>query len=275
MAISTSQTSDSQTDRQRTREERGVRSTKGLSGGGGDRIPTPPRQRRPALAALAVLLIVGGATVAAILAMRADERVPVLMVQSPVEAGEQITEEHLGTTQVASEGTLLIPASQMDRVVGQYSTVRISEGQLLDTSMLGGSGMLVDGHAAVGASLEIGRYPASGLRPGDIVDLIAVRSDGGGEVISQGARVSSVSGGGDGGADSTVSSGIQATFIVPAAERATVASWAANNGLAVAVIERGAAVDDDAPSMPDAEDGPTDDDTGESNGDADADDEEG
>lgn len=250
MAAPTTQTADSATERQRVREERGIRSTKAMKGD--SRLPAPPRERRPALAALAVLLIVGGAAVAAILAMRADERVPVLMVQHPIEAGHQITEEHLTTTQVASEGTLLIPANQLDRVVGQYTTVRISEGQLLDTSMVGGAGMLVDGYAAVGAALEPGRYPASGLMAGDVVDLVAVSSDGDGEVISEGARVSSVAG--VGGEATSSSSGLQATFIVPGPERAAVAAWAVNNGLAVVLVERGSAVGDDAPSLGEPDD---------------------
>jgi hypothetical protein len=255
MATPTRQSADVATDRQRTREQRGVRSTKGV--GPTDRLPAPPRQRRPALAALAVLLIVGGATVAALLAIRADERVPVLMVERPLEAGAQITANDLGTTQVASEGTLLIPASQLDQVVGRYTTVRIQQGQLLDTSMIGTSSMLNnDGHVAVGASLAAGRYPASGLLPGDVVNLIAVRQDGTGEVIAERVRVSSATGGG--GSDPVAGGGITATFIVPTSSHATVAAWAANNNLSVALVERGSAV---GPGSTPAETG--DDDTDE------------
>jgi hypothetical protein len=239
MATPTTQSGDTSTDRQRTREQRGIKGNKTVAAS--DRLPTPPRQRRPALAALAVLLIVGGATVAAILAMRADERVPVLLMQHPIAAGQQITEEHLGTTQVASEGTLLIPASQMDRVVGQFTTVRVDEGQLVDTTMIGGTGMLTEGHAAVGASLAPGYFPAGGLQPGDIVDLIAVRSDGSGEVLAERVRVSSARGGGSG--DEPVGgAGVTATFIVTNDDRAAVAGAAANNILAVVLIERGSAV---------------------------------
>lgn len=209
--------------------------------GAAERLPAPPRQRRPALAALAVLLIVGGATVAAILAMRADERVPVLVIQQSVQAGEQIEEGDLGTTQVASENTLLIPSSQLDRVVGQYASVRLAPGQLLDTSMLGGSGMLTDGLVAIGAALAPGYYPASGLVPGDVVDLITVRDDGTGEVIAERVRVSSANGAGSGG-DPVSGGGITATFIVSAEDRATVAASAASNTLAVALLERGGAV---------------------------------
>ena len=43
-------------------------------------VPAPPRRRRPALTALAVLLIVGGAALAGLLAVRMDSREPVLVV---------------------------------------------------------------------------------------------------------------------------------------------------------------------------------------------------
>ncbi|MGH3317395.1 MAG: hypothetical protein ACRDO0_14745, partial [Nocardioidaceae bacterium] len=68
-------------DRQRARAERGLKSTRSSSTAGRDRLPSPPRRRRPALAALAVLLIVGGATLAALLALRLDQRVPVMMAR--------------------------------------------------------------------------------------------------------------------------------------------------------------------------------------------------
>ena len=54
-------------ERQRQRASRGI----GRSAGGpANRLPAPPRQRRPALAAIAVLLIVGGALLAGLLAIR-------------------------------------------------------------------------------------------------------------------------------------------------------------------------------------------------------------
>ncbi len=144
---------------------------------------------------------------------------------------------------MASEGTRLIPVSQLDQVVGNYTTVRIEQGQLLDTSMIGGSGMLTDGNVAVGATLAAGRYPASGLLPGDVVNLIGVSSDGSGEVIAEGVRVSSAT-----GTDGDVMSGrgIVATFIVPSEDGATVAARAAGESLAVVLVERGASVSDDA-----------------------------
>src|SRR5918998_1807420 len=116
----TTQTTDAANERQRAREQRGIRSNQRVRAEN-TRLPSPPRQRRPALAALAVLLIVGGAAIAALLAMRVDERTPVLRLAGDVAAGEQITAEHLETTQVAAELDTLIPESQESQVVGQYA----------------------------------------------------------------------------------------------------------------------------------------------------------
>ncbi len=188
------------------------------------------------LAALGVLLIVGGAATAGLLAMRADARVPVLIASNDVGAGEQITADDLATISVASEGTKLIPAAQKDELVGQYARVTIRDGQLIDTAMVMPTGALRPGSVAVGASLAAGRVPASGLEPGDVVDLVSV-SDGAGEVLAAGVTVSSYV------ASENTTSGpaATATFIVERADSARIAAVNAAGDLAVVLVERGSA----------------------------------
>src|SRR5690606_32104084 len=109
--------------------------------------------------------------------------------------GTQIVAEHLSTTRVASEGTLLVPASQLNQVVGSYANVEISEGQLIDTTMVTTSGLLASPESvAVGATLSPGRLPASGLNSGDLVDLVNVADQG--RVLVSDARVGRVEPGG-------------------------------------------------------------------------------
>lgn len=185
------------------------------------------------LAALAVLLIVGGAVTAGLLALRADTRVPVLVATRDIAAGEQITADMLASTPVAAEGTLLVPASQIDLVVGQHARVIVTAGQLLDTAMITASAPLQPGLLAVGAALGSGRMPASGLQAGDLVRLVHV-GDGGGEVIVD-ARVSSFRPSESAGGASAAT----VTFIVPEASAPTVATVAAVGELAVLLVERG------------------------------------
>jgi flagella basal body P-ring formation protein FlgA len=241
MATTTQAGGDTVQDRRRTREDRGIRSARSAKTATADRLPAPPRERRPALAALAVLLIVGGAAIAGLLAMRADQRVAVLVAAETIPAGGPITEQSLTTTQVAGEDTLLIPASQTDQLVGQYARVEIREGQLIDTQMVGDSGLLQPGRVAVGAALAPGRVPASGLQPGDVVDLVRV-GDGEGEVIVEEAIVSSAEEGADSAAGGAA--GYVVTFIVDRDDAATVSAVAAANQLSAVLITRGAALED-------------------------------
>lgn len=231
----TTQTTDAANERQRAREQRGIRSNQRVRAEN-TRLPSPPRQRRPALAALAVLLIVGGAAIAALLAMRVDERTPVLRLAADVAAGEQITAEHLETTQVAAELDTLIPESQEGQVVGQYARVSLRDGQLLDTTMLDTQSPLSEGQVAVGAFLGQGFLPAGGLQAGDIVDLVSIVT-GEGDTIVEGARVATAraaeGGDGSGGTGSLV------TLLVDRADAATVGGLAATNQLVVTLVERG------------------------------------
>jgi hypothetical protein len=237
----TTQAGETAQDRRRSREERGIRSSRSVKAAPADRLPAPPRERRPALAALAVLLIVGGAATAGLLAMRADERVAVLVAAETIPAGGPITEQSLTTTQVAGADTLLIPASQLDQLVGQYARVEIREGQLIDTQMVGDSGLLQPGRVAVGAALAPGRLPASGLLPGDVVDLVRV-GDGEGKVIIEEAIVSSTDEGADAAAGGAA--GFVVTFIVDRDDGATVSAVGAANQLAAVLVSRGAALED-------------------------------
>lgn len=240
MATTTTQTSDAADDRRRARDQRGIRSSQTMKA---DRIPSPPRQRRPALAALAVLLIVGGAAVAALLAMRVDSRVPVLQANQTIYPGQVLNRDMFDATPVAAEGTGLVPESQLDQVLGLYASTTISESQLLDATMLSREGFLDSGKVAVGAALPVGRYPAEGLRPGDVVDLVRV-ADENSTVFVRGAQVSSMAGASlaedaGGGANAV----LQISLIVSRGDAADVAAANANNQLSVVLVERGGGID--------------------------------
>ena len=102
----------------------------------GGHLPSAPRERRPLLAALAVLLIVGGALLAGLLAMRLDQRAQMLAAKDTIKAGQVIDKEDLVSASVSSDLTTLVRADQIDQVVGRTARVEISKGQLLDTSQL-------------------------------------------------------------------------------------------------------------------------------------------
>jgi len=238
MTTDTGRTSqDGVTERRRAREARGL--APATAGPTADRLPKAPRERRPLLAVLAVLLIVGGAAIAGLVALRQDSRVPVLQLAHDVASGVALTDGDLVTTQVAAEGTALVPAADKDQVVGRFARVPLVAGQLLDTTMLTDTAILQPGTVAVGAALADGRMPASGLQPGDVVQLVRV-GDGQGTVLVPDARVSSVR-----TSDSVSSGSTVVTLIVKEAVGAQVAAVASDGALAVTLVSRGTPIGED------------------------------
>ena len=86
-----------------------------LRSGPGQRLPVPPRERKPALAALAVLLILGGALTSAYLVMASGQRVSAIRVGQPVAAGQQIPLTALEEVQIGNTGIEFISWSELGR----------------------------------------------------------------------------------------------------------------------------------------------------------------
>ena len=132
----------------------------------------PPRQRRPALAALALLLIVGGALVAGLLAVRMDSRVPVLVATQDIEPGARITADDFGVVRVASEGLGLLPEELADQVDGAYATRSIPANTLLDQNMVSTDDPIPAGRTVV--SVPLNNAPGR-IASGDVVDVFRTR----------------------------------------------------------------------------------------------------
>ena len=167
------------------------------------RLPSAPRERRPLLAALAVLLIVGGALLAGLLATRMDHRVEMLAAADTVKAGQVITKDDLASVRVSADVSGLIPVTNIDQVVGRTARVEISKGQLVDTSQIATENLPGSDQQVVGVSLEAGRVPASGLTAGDVVDIVSVVNGSG----SSGASAANPGPGSGGGSGSSSGSG--------------------------------------------------------------------
>ena len=179
----------------------------------GDRLPRPPRRRRPGFAALAVLLVVGAAAAAGLLAIRLDERQPVLVARQDIAVGQQIERGDLAIARVAADNLSLIPAADSSAVIGRYATQTIAGGRLIDKGMLGDQPVLTPGRVAMGIPIKPGNVPASGVQAGDHVKILRGKDDGGSLLVAD-AVVSSVSGAADGGAFSGGGSGAQVATVV-------------------------------------------------------------
>jgi anti-sigma factor RsiW len=148
------------------------------------RTSTPPtrlpstKERRPALAALAVLLIVGGAVLAGWLALRESHTDAYLRVVKTVHEGEQISQSDIGEIDLPAGSGDFVPAAERSQVVGSYAQADLVAGTVLvDQDMVGDAPLLGDDQVRVGMDLQPGQYPP-GVQVGDDVIVALLPGDG-------------------------------------------------------------------------------------------------
>ncbi|MDX3454217.1 hypothetical protein PV396_20090 [Streptomyces sp. ME02-8801-2C] len=162
----------------------------------GERLPTPPRERKPALAALAVLLILVGALGATMLVLRAGDRIEVVKVTKPIPAGGSVSKANTASVLVAADkGIDYIPWEQLTGLMKLKAVSAIPAGVVPVGQMFTGETGLVAGQALVGLSLKEGQYPSS-IKQGDLVAAYRVTSNGTGTGSSTGSSSSSSTGAG-------------------------------------------------------------------------------
>jgi len=141
---------------------------------GGRRPPQVARERRPALAAIALLLIVGGALGAAYLVLQNGHRVAAIEVTQQLGAGQQIPLGALREVDIAASGGIgYVPWSEAGQVSRFYAASAIPPGTLLTSAMVAKVNGLASGKSVVGLALKDGQLP-DGLQAGDHVNLYQV-----------------------------------------------------------------------------------------------------
>lgn len=221
----------------------------------GARIPVPARERKPALAALAVLLILGGALASAYLVMASGHRVSVIRISQQVAPGQQVPEAALQEIQISATSQLdYVPWTDRVRVGQTFADVTLVQGSLLTYGMISTTNGAGVGTVKIGLALKPGQLPAEGLQPGDRVALYAVASATGatgtqsGAVLSRAATVVEVA---QPGAGSLQSGQTLVSVAVPADEAPQVTEAASQGAVAVAVLPPGG----QAPAQPPAQPG--------------------
>ncbi|MFB4285092.1 hypothetical protein ACBJ59_58200 [Nonomuraea sp. MTCD27] len=196
-------------------------------------LPQWSRQRSPGLAALAVLLVLGGALATTVLVMRADERRSVIRVTERVGAGQPFGSGVLQEARIADDGVSYWSWSQHDQVAVTVATVTVLPGTLLTRPMVaGGDGGAAAGRAVrLGLALKPGQVPYD-LQRGERVQLIHVpgRRNGseGPALVVEEAVVDGVS--------YTSGSAGQATVLVDSVVAPVVAAHAVSGEIAIAAI---------------------------------------
>ncbi|WP_019634992.1 hypothetical protein [Actinomadura atramentaria] len=219
----------------------------GLGSAGGQRLPVAPRERRPALAALAVLLILGGALTSAYLVMASGQRVSAIQIAQPVAAGQRIPASALREVQVGDTGAdYYVAWTERAKVAQTYAAVPLVPGALLTNQMTTTESDAASGRVVVGLAVKPGQYPAAGLSVGDRVALYAVAAGTGGAaagtrsggVLSGDAVVRSIGKGDSGRLGGTDQTTIDVA--VPVSDAGKVAQAASAGGVAVALLPAGA-----------------------------------
>jgi hypothetical protein len=205
------------------------------TGAASRRLPATPRERRPALAALAVLLIVGGALITVTLVLRSGDRVSAIAVGRHIGAGQRIPLDALQEVPLADDGVPYVPWSVREQVAQNYAAVDLVPGTLLNEAMVSlASSELRPGRAVVGLSLKAGQVPP-GLSAGDRVQVIYVPGQDSSEaprILASNALVNSVA-----NADaSTGSAAVGVAVVVDDGVSALVSAYASEGKIAVAYL---------------------------------------
>ncbi|MEV7204246.1 MULTISPECIES: hypothetical protein [unclassified Streptomyces] len=143
----------------------------------GDRLPSPPRERKPALAALAVLLILLGALGATMLVLQVGDRVEVVKVTADIQAGQSVG-DNVTSVMVASDDSIkYVKWSQLDALKKLKAKSPIYAGTVVVGQMFGEKAQIPEGKASVGLALKEGQYYAD-IKSGDTVAAYRVGSSG-------------------------------------------------------------------------------------------------
>jgi hypothetical protein len=140
----------------------------------GRRVPSAPRERKPVLAALAALLILGGALGAGFLVLQSGKRVAAIEISQQIGVGQQIPLSAMQEVQIASgTGLSYVPWNQASQVANFYAANAIPPGTLLTNAMVSSASNVTSGKAVLGLALKDGQIPA-GLQVGDHIAIFQV-----------------------------------------------------------------------------------------------------
>ena len=202
------------------------------------RAPRAARERKPGLAALALLLIVGGALGAAYLVVQNGHRVAAIEITQPLGAGQRIPPNALREVEIApGVGLGYVPWSEAGQVTQFYAATAIPSGTLLSGAMVARTNNLAAGKAVLGLALKDGQLP-DGLQAGDRVNVYEV-SDAAqscpgtaGSVLATDAMVLGISA----PAAASSQSAIDVRVALAPAAAGAVACNAANGNVGVAML---------------------------------------
>jgi hypothetical protein len=141
---------------------------------GAVRPPSTPRERKPALAALGLLLVLAGVLASVYLQQQAGHRVGVVEITRRVPTGQRVTASSFAEVMVSADsGIHYVTWAQTSQLSGYTAVTDLVPGTLLVASMLTTQAPLPAGSEIVGLSLKDGQYPID-IQVGDVVSAYYV-----------------------------------------------------------------------------------------------------
>jgi hypothetical protein len=194
------------------------------------------------LAALAALLVAGGAAASGLLMIKTSHRVAAIEISQQVSAGQPIPASALQEVQVSADSGLpYVSWSERAQVTQYYAGVSIPAGTLLTARMVVRTSDVTTGRAVLGLTLKPGQVPGN-MHIGDHVDLFdtntaATNSCPGlpGSPLTQDAIVTNMVGPG-----SSSGNNVTVDVAIHPSDAGQVACNAANGWTAIAILPAGA-----------------------------------
>ncbi|HET6739811.1 MAG TPA: hypothetical protein VFH76_12780 [Kribbella sp.] len=216
----------------------GTRAAGRSSGAGSTRLPSG-RERRPALAALAVILILLGAAGSALIALNSGNRSDFVAISvESLPPGHRIDAKDFSRGDLAGATGSLIPWSQASKYVGRYTTSWLYKDQFVTPANFTKEGQqpIPKNGALVGLSLDAGHAPSDGLSVGDIVSVnrVPAANEGGSASTLVSAAVVTSSAGAITDSKTSANSSLNVTVLVPVDKVNQVQAAAAAKTVSVA-----------------------------------------
>ena len=193
--------------------------------------------RKPARAVAYLALVVACVAVFTGLYARAGHQTAVLALARPVPAGAAVTTQDLTIVRLSgTSGIPSVPATEISAVVGRHASEELQPGSLLEVDDLVASYSPPRGRSLVGVAVNASQLPASGVSPGETVDVVLTGTPGQQDVVSSSSNVAPTSSAGG----STDSSGAQppstGIVLVPDATVVAVAAGPASSSSNTTVV---------------------------------------
>jgi hypothetical protein len=201
------------------------------------RLDPVAHRRKPARALGSLAFAVACVAVFTGLYARAGHQVAVLAVSRVVPEGASVTGTDLTVVRLSSTGGVeSIPASDMATVVGRRAAEELEPGTLLATDELVARYSPPAGTSIVGVGVGASQLPASGISPGETVDVILTVPPGDQGVASGGAVATDGQPGTDSATSTTGAQPVSfGAVLVPDATVMAVASAPSSNATTTVV----------------------------------------